>query len=68
MVKANLLIDTPMKWQAAARIHKDILMVNCGSAGSPENDVELASYSFKQIYGNYSSLDLLDWPGRSRYD
>lgn len=68
MVKDDLLIDTPTTWQAAERIPRDILMVNWGSARSPENDVELASYGFKQIYGNYSSLDFLDWPDRSRYD
>jgi len=67
-VSADLLVETPTTWQAAEKIPRDILMINWGSAKSPENDEELASYGFKQIYGNYSSLDFIDWPNRSRHD
>ena len=65
IVSKNLLIDTPTTWQAAMKIPKDILMINWGSAKAPENDEELASYGFNQIYGNYSSIDFVDWQKRS---
>jgi hypothetical protein len=65
VIHRGLLIDTPTTWMAAEKIPRDILMINWGSAGSAEGDRELSAAGFMQIYGNYSSLDFVDWPGRS---